>query len=222
MVHFHSLLFPSLVRQGETTFRSWSSDLQDKTTTVYKLDWTKLDELKKEQFLDKAPCSDTRFPGTLPESYDTWIKSLQFTIPTHYLDEIRRCTRMALIEWNTERRFDTMIREICLIPAEAYAYVAFRLLADCLYDPDTNYFYRKEDKIIVPQALLYKFWAFQTGRGLIKDHARFEKITCMLNLPENTGAPQETVKAVRDFTEAIKDYEEKLEEMYSFSLKDSH
>jgi len=213
MVRLHSLHFPTLFRQGETTFKSWSSDNPEKSTTIYKLDWTRIDQIKKDLFDDTKKTSNEVFPGTLPNPYDPWVKNLQFTIPGQYLDEIRRCSRMAIIEWNTERHFDTMICDICLAPADAYAYVAFRLLADCLFDPEANYFYRGDNKVIVPQTLLYKFWSFQTGRGLIKDHARFDKITYMIDEPVGT-VDQKTVSVVRNFIGTIKTYEEKLEEIY--------
>ena len=174
MVRLNELLFPSLIRTGETKFKSWSDS--EKTTGLYKVDWDSIDKIKKDRWGD-----DESFPGTLPPKYDEWVKEMVFAIPTHYMDEIRHAARRGLVQWCTRRHFDTMIREICLMPAVSSIYVSFRLLADCLYDPEKNYFYRGEDKVLAPQALLYKFWAHQTGRGLIREHCHFEKIDWVMD-----------------------------------------
>jgi hypothetical protein len=186
MVHLQrSLLFPNLNFQSEAQFKSWSPDGPDfkrasnsgKTTSIFKLDWGAVDKIKEDRWLkDIAKTSDSKFPGTLPQKYDSWVKGMLFALPENYLSEIRRCARLAQTEWGTGRGFDTMIREICLQPAVEYAYVAFRLMADCLYDASTNYFYRGPDKGIATQALLYKFWSFQTGRGLVRSNSGFDKL----------------------------------------------
>lgn len=198
----HALYFPRLVHLEDTSFKSWSDS--QKTTGIYKLDWNQIDELKKKRFLEHySRCNPPQivFPGTLPSEYDQWVKNLLFAIPTHYMAEIRRCAKTALMEWGVERHFDTMIREICLEPAISYIFVAFRMLADCLYDSETNYFYRGDDKIIAPQALLYKFWSFQTGRGLVKGHAQFHRLEYCAS--EN--------QKVTSFLTAINEYEKTLE-----------
>ena len=211
-----SIHFPSLLRVGETQFKSWQET--GMSTTLYRLDWSRLDSEREQHWVKKLSerhTSDQTFiladyPGSLPEPYDLWVKSLIFSIPSRYLDEIRRVSRMAAIEWATERHFDTMIRDICLSPAIAYVYVGFRLLADCLYDAKTNYFYRGENKIIAPQALLYKFWAGQTGRGCVRDHAAFRKIQgSVCSCKGDQGCS--TCHAVREFLKAIDEYEERLE-----------
>jgi hypothetical protein len=178
MVHLHgSLLFPSLVLINKVQFKSWNTNTNDKTTFVYKLDWEKIDNIKKENWKrNKQQTSESEFPGTLPQKYNKFVNDLQFSIPTQYMDEIRRNSRQAQLEWATNRHFDTTIKEICLQPSIEYAYVAFRLLTDCLYDPKTNYFYRGHNKSFATQALLYKFWAHQTGRSMIRNNAKFNKI----------------------------------------------
>lgn len=187
-----SLLFPRFSPQGEVSFKSWSDS--QKTTDTYKLDWDTIDNIKKERY-NRNINKESPYPGTLPELYDNWVKNMIFAIPNTYKAEIRRCTHLALLEWGTNRPFDTMIREICLEPAISYIYVSFRLIADCLYDKEANYFYRGEDKAYATQAMLYKFWSFQTGSGLIKKHARFENLNHENNI-------------VQDFLEVINKYEE--------------
>lgn len=195
----NNLLFPHFIHQGEVSFKSWSDS--QKTTDIYKLDWDPIDNTRKERCLKDADTSEVIFPGTLPEPYDSWVKDMLFAIPNMYMEEIRRCARLALIEWGASRPFDTMIREICLEPAIYYVYVSFRLIADCLYDEKTEYFYRGEDKSFATQAMLYKFWSFQTGWGLIRDHAQFRRII--------TPHLYNTNILVRKFIKTINEHEKK-------------
>jgi len=233
--------FPSLVRQDEVNFSSWSDKNKSKKTTIYKVDWDRVDKKKEDDWYkwmarktdrlnsssnsiyanddDKSTVnvnvnSFRPFPGTIPEEYDNWVKNLVFAIPRNYIKEIRRCARLALVEWCTERNFDTMIRDICLMPAIAYTYVAFRLIADCAYDPKKNYFYRGDDQTIMPQAMLYKFWSYQTGRGLVQDHSYFKKITWLL---KEKGAfhDENKIKIVKKFINAIQAFEKHLENSYT-------
>lgn len=223
----HPLMFPRLVRQGETTFKSHSDS--NKSTDIYKLNWAPMDEAREYRWIQRngnGPYTSDqtfylmKYPGTMPKEYDDWVKGLLFAIPRHYLDEIRRTANMAVIEWGKERGFDTMIRDVCLEPAINYAYVSFRLLADCIYDPETNYFYRHANKIITSQALLYKFWSGQTGWGLIRAHARFDKITWLITgekqdskliMGEKQNSNNET-EEVRKFIKAIDKYEKQLKD----------
>jgi len=231
MLHLaFSLQFPRLVRQGETVFRGHPDS--NNSINLYKLNWGPMDESREQQWIrrvgDSLSSNDqtfhlVRFPGTLPKTYDDWVKDMLFAIPRHYQDEIRRTARMAVTEWATERSFDTMIRDICLGPAIEYAYVSFRLLADCLYDQKTNYYDRREDKFIVPQVLLYKFWSGQTGRGLVRDHAHFERLTKRLETYKRAapGGPGDDDSVGNDsktaiiqrFIEAIDKHEKDIEEL---------
>jgi hypothetical protein len=209
------LQFPSLVHVGETQFSAWQE--KGKSTTLYRLDWSRLDSEREQHWLkshakNQIQTSDQTFvlaeyPGSLPEPYDTWVKNMIFSVPRSYVDEIHRVCRMASIEWATERHFDTMIRDICLEPAIAYTYVGFRLLSDCLYDSKTAFFYRGNDKTFAPQALLYKFWSGQTGRGLLRSHARFEKISGRLEAD------------VSKFISVIDEHEKRLEKAYYHSTE---
>ena len=213
------LCFPSLHRFGETTFKSWSDSESAKTTELYTLDWEKIDQSKKEHFLkhDRV-CSDMFFPGTLPTEYDKWVKKMIFAIPSHYLKEIRKSSYKALTEWDGDYPFDTSMREMCLGPAIAHVFVAFRLISDCLYDPVTNYFSREPIKIISTQALLYKFWSFQTGRGLVKGHSKFYKIEWMIKDQDIRLGDDSDKFQIRKFIQAINLYEEKLDELYQKRL----
>lgn len=213
MLHLSNLLFPSLVRKNETTFKALSNPSMTKTTTVYSLDWSKIDEIKQIRF--KEDKLDV-FPGTLPQEYDIWVKERLFSIPIHYLDEIRNSARKAALEWNTERRFDTLIRDICLEPAISYVYKAFRLLADCSYDQKTNYYDRSNNKCFLHHAMLYKFWVFQTSRGeLAYDYSKIKSLeNWVTEHEEDIDTP-----IIRKFISALNDYHTNI--LFPLSLNDS-
>jgi hypothetical protein len=86
VVHLnHSLFFPTLTFQSDAQFKSWGSD-SDKSTPVYKLDWGTVDDIKESKWKGTdAVTSDSKFPGTLPQKYDEWVKSMSFAIPGAYL-----------------------------------------------------------------------------------------------------------------------------------------
>jgi len=149
-----NLLFPRLVFLKETKFSSWGGD-EHRSTRVYILDWSSLDE--------KAVKQGVRL---FPRDHIDWLNNFRFALPYHYRSEIRRCVKMATLEWERPLGFDTSIREMCLGTATKYIDVAFRLLADCPYDPEKDYFYRGDDRGVLPFALIYRFWDGQTGRGL--------------------------------------------------------
>lgn len=221
MIRLNHPIFPHLVRQDEVSFKSWSDS--NKTTTIYKIDWEKLDQYKYQRFVEDAEKNSMpdsyQFPGTLPEPYDSWVKNLEFAIPVNYLEEIRYNARMAQMIYCSSHPFDTMIREICYEPAVAHVYVAFRLIADCVYSRKDNYFYRGDEKIIVPQALLYKFWIHQTGSGLIKEHSHFDRITWMLEDKPSESNDSKT-REVQKFIEAIKDFHKKLDKLHEVRCAD--
>jgi hypothetical protein len=53
-------------------------------------------------------------------------------------------------------------------------------VCDCAYDEETNYFYRADNKYLLPHLLLFRFWQYQTGSGCILNHANFEKLESIL------------------------------------------
>ncbi len=173
-----SLLFPKL--RFETSINIKGNGW-DKDTTVYKLDWKWTDEQKEKSFNNWKTTyhkdKNIWYVRTLPEKYDNLINNFRFVLDGKYLREINRTSHNAFFEWNLQRSFDTSIREMCLEPAISYTQVAFRLLSDCLYNAETNYYERDYAiRTIAPHLLLYKFWAHQTGRGIIRDHSLFSKL----------------------------------------------
>jgi hypothetical protein len=215
---FSPLYFPKLVHVGEANFKAWSDD--SKVTALYRLDWSLAEKIKEKEFgkwLERAHV-DAKYVGDLPKEYDEWLKNFTFAIPNHYITRIRTFARMGLEGWTTAYPFDTNIREICLKPAISAVEVSFKLIADCPYDKETNYFYRGDDKIIVAHAALYKFWCFQTGRGCIEDHANFQRLEFISKYEDiYNGTPKEPSKMkkeVNKFLEAIKKHNKVLDDAH--------
>ena len=169
----NNLVFPRLrfvadshiVRKGE----------RRQAVEIFKLDWQQFDErlrAKHDKWLtDHHGGEGTPFMSGLPSLYDGLVYEYRFALSPYYFDEIRRCACQAAYEWTTQRRFDTVIRDLCLKPAIAYVMVAFELLADCIYDPDTKNFSRKPDRYFAANMMTHKFWCHQTGRGVVETHA---------------------------------------------------
>jgi hypothetical protein len=212
-----SFVFPRLVSLGDVKFKSWS---QQDSTTLYKLDWESFDQeiYRRHQEWNRQcwPAKELSITQQFDEPYETLLKNFRYTIPVHYLEEIRRSTQKALMEWNQERHFDTNIRDLCLGPAIAHIKVAFELLCDCLYDEETNYFLRSPQKhtAFVPLHLI-RFWQHQTGSGLILDHSAFHKVEGILNFRESSmpeKADDSETSDLRKFVAFAKDHSKKLTE----------
>jgi len=203
---YHQLFFPTLIRVDDVNFKVWTSS-SPKTTDLYKIDWSPKDKAckrKHDTWLKRIrPDLEIPLPASLPVKYETWINSLEFAIPAHYMKEIRESTRKGLMEWTRERNFDNRIREICLEPGISFLRVAFELIADCTYDRKENYFYRGKDKVLISSVLLYRFWAHQTNKEAV-----------WYNSGCNTLDP--TNDAVSAFTAVVKnEFEPMLEKIYA-------
>jgi hypothetical protein len=179
-----SPVFPHLFFVKDASFGSWNYSLS-KTTKIYKLNWNNFDDiiLKRHQEFNQKCWPNQSIPivQKFDPHYEEILQSLKFAVPIHYMDAIHDATNSAMSEWNKERRFDTNIREMCLQPAIKFVEVAFRLLCDCAYDEITNYFYRAENKYLLPHLLLFRFWQNQTGAGLIEEHAGFGELQLKLS-----------------------------------------
>ena len=189
MFHASGLHFPRLIWVKDVTFQRGNTT---KDTPLYKLDWSACDAAAQkhwEEWKDRRweiHSTDKLDPETekrnnslkwsckLEEPYESLIQDSVYAINRSYMDEIHRMSMMAAMEWGMERGFDTIIRDMCLKPAIAFAECAFKLLEDCVYDPEMNYFSRKSINIVLPHALLYRFWQHQTGRGLLEARLRLQ------------------------------------------------
>ena len=211
-----SLLFPKLRFEKTVNIKGFG---WEKDTVVYTLDWTRCDQQKEKLFnnwkFEHHPDVNVWYVNTLPEPYDTLVKNFQFIIDGKYLREINRNSHNAFYEWNLQRSFDTVIREICLKPAISYTEVAFKLVADCLYDPNTNYYERNDTlNLIASKLLLYKFWAHQTGRGLLWERAEFDKLDDIrINIGNKTDKQykKETYDELEKFHNIFKKHEEEFD-----------
>jgi len=156
---------------------------------------------------DYHPEKDIPLYPSLPAEIDTWIKNIKFVIPNDYMSEIKRNAQRGLEEWNIQRGFDTNVREFCLKPAIWHIYTAFYLISDCAYDPKENYYYRGDDKPLIPHVLAYKFWAHQTGRGCVSEHANFDALKKTISFYELLGGPSQSAKNCKEFLETMKEHE---------------
>ena len=179
-------IFPKLVFEKETTFKN-----NEGSSRVYRLDWS-------------------GHSGDLPLEYREWSDNLLFVISDDYYNEIQRCMRRFNEEWAMRRRFDTSVRETCLNPAIEFAFTAFYLLCDCLYDEEKNYFLRDSRKIIAHNILAYRFWWTQTGEGCVRYHAKLDemehRVDSMRRGPMCDWENEHHEERVK-FLEAIQDFE---------------
>jgi hypothetical protein len=226
-------IFPHLVFLDEISLKSES----DKTTKLYKLDWDDFDSAVLKRHIDwNAKCwPDSSIPiiQKFDEYYEGILQSLRFAIPFSYLNEIRRVTQCAMIEWSIHRSFDTDIREMCLKPAIRYIETAFKLICDCAYDTGTKYYYRADNKYILAPMLLYRFWQHQTGSGRITDHAGFDSLKSRLAwaITVSTSDTSQTIsaegierskleaEALKKFLNYFEDRSNKIQESFDNSIK---
>lgn len=162
-----------LIPKGKAKYEKTN---RPKKVSIYRLDWKSFDAILKDRQQKRKKLKSQIYEKALPEQYECLLENALFALDNDYIQEIQRNCKQAVIEWNTERSFDTIIREICLEPAIAHIRVAFKLLGDCLYDPDTKYFWHKPSQYFIPKAMIYKFWRHQTGGALPQHHAQLNKL----------------------------------------------
>lgn len=181
MLRKHRLLFPNLYFYKDGKLKRNNG----KTTKIrlYKLDWNSIEKIKQEHH-DKwlkeqwnvNPSTRPKFL-TLPPEYIDIVDNFVFAIDLDYEKEIHRNSHRADEEWHVKRSFDTNVREYCLTPAISHVEVAFYLLSDCFYDEEKQWFSRHDGYgSIAKEAMLYRFWCGQTGRGLIWNRAGLNKL----------------------------------------------
>jgi hypothetical protein len=169
----------------------------DKEFLVVQLDWTDIDNHKvktrrewyqkhglakptKEQsialnqMLDEIDWLEYLYPQKYKFIFD---KYSQFKITQSYYDECLHLRKMAIDEWNRSRPFDTNVRERLLNSAVNFVDLFFYMIGDAIYiynaelhlksmSNDEAYF---EHSVILRSIMLFKFWKFQTGGGLLVD-----------------------------------------------------
>lgn len=176
------LLFPALKFQNTTSFKINFKN-QDAQIRIYKLDWASIDKIKEERWAELQYCSPPAnlFPGTLP----TCLKDINdqlYAIPETFLEEIRLYSLKATEEYGSKGLdvFKPNTIPVPLTPAVSFILNAFNILADCAYDPSTNYFSRSNHKYILAYILAYKFWAFQVTPDLLERYSGLRELSLEL------------------------------------------
>jgi len=209
----NSLLFPRLVHIKEV------KDHKGKLVNLYRLDWSGMENilLEKyessgrtidEQLLKKwekplgaalCPPKDPSFYPALPSHLRQLLDDTVFNIKPNYRNEIIRNAKKAVEERNIERSFDTSIRDMCQQTVESHVEVAFRLLADCIYNVDEMNFSRDYViKFMLPKWMLFRFWFHQTGWGVAWERAKFRDLNS--NLVDKEWCTRVGEDAVENYT----------------------
>ena len=178
------LFFPKIEFEKSTELNHNSGD--NKIVNLYYLDW-----LHKEK---KCNNGDSELPFRFEEK----IKNLRFAISDGYLKEIRRTSWASVEELNMMRTVDSSMRGLYLKPTVAFVSVAFRLLSDSLFDTETNFYYRKSDKIVLPHLLLYKFWKNQrqVPASMIMDYTEIPEL---MTIASNEALSEEQEQNINEF-----------------------
>ncbi len=194
-----NLEFPEFKIVGKVPNKTSNTD--EAELYLVELDWYKVDTFKSDRKKDwykkytisnptkeqsDALCQvldEVDWYGEIlyPQKYK-WVfdKYSQIKMPKSYYEECLYLSKMASEEWNRSRPFDTNVREELLEAGIKYAELFFYLICDAVYiynsttsQNDDFYFY---GSILFRSLMLYRFWKFQTGGGLLYDKStRFIK-----------------------------------------------
>lgn len=180
----NKLFFPKIEFEKSVEINHTSGD--NKIVNLYRLDWT-----HKER-----KCNNGE--SELPFEYEDKIKNLRFAISDGYLREIRRTSWASVEELNMMRSVDNSLRHIYLKTTVSYVSVAFRLIADSIFDNETNFYYRQPDKIVTPHLLLYKFWKNQRQMptSMIMDYTEIPEL---MTIASNEDLTDEQQKSINEF-----------------------
>lgn len=182
--NIQKLFFPKIIFQGSKEINH--NNETSKIVNLYKLDW-----IHKEN-----KCNNGN--SELPFKYEEKIKNFIFAIPDPYLKEIRRNSWISIYELNMIRDIDSSLKYIYLKPVISYISTSFNLLSDCIFDMDTEFWYRKDDKIICPYLLLYKFWKNQrqVPKSMIMDYVGIPEL---ITMAENDNLNENELDSINEF-----------------------
>lgn len=145
--------------------------------SLFKLDWNYIDSNKFsnfKSFLNDWNINDytevrRRYPGVTSSKNLKFTDGMRFLIKDDYLNQIRYHIFQAYDNLVNIRLSDTMIRDYCAKASHTNVQIAFFLLADCLFDEKKSYFDRNYNLRMITSSLLWRYWSFNTGRGLLLD-----------------------------------------------------
>jgi hypothetical protein len=153
------LPFPDLIYCGRFKFREvpdapCKTPVSTPTVALFRLDWKEhdLQARPKEGHID-----------LVPPHWAAWLDGCRFSLDDVYQSEIHRHCRAALLDWQLDAPFDRRIGEILQQPAVSHVEVAFRLLADCLWDTDKMDWERGHPRKVFLSAALLRFWDGKVG-----------------------------------------------------------
>lgn len=137
---------------------------------------TKEQEVALNQLLNEVDWhGNYLYPSKYQYVFDKYNK---FNMTQSYYDECLHLRKMAIDEWNRQRPFDTNVRESLLEASMTFVNSFFYMIFDSIYiynpelnsgvDRDEAYF---EHSVLLNSLMLYRFWKFQTGGGLLVDKA---------------------------------------------------
>ena len=176
-----------------------SKNSDSKEFLVVELDWTEIDNhkinsrkswykkygvpnaTKEQEVALNQLLKEVDWKGNYlyPSKYQfIFDKYSQFKITQHYYDECLHLRKMAIDEWNRQRPFDTNVRESLLEASMAFVNSFFYMILDSIYiyNPELNTGIDREEayfehSVLLKGLMLYRFWKFQTGGGLLVDKA---------------------------------------------------
>jgi hypothetical protein len=209
--HYNRLLFPRLRHLGEAKLEH-PSGKHGHTRGLFQLDWQGCDAIKLDDHIkwvrDQHPDKDLPFVNTLPPIIDETVKNQFFALDEQYLNSIRSHSQAARDIWGARYSMDTMARDRAMQPAEALVHSALWLLADCAYDPEAKYYIRTPTKIILPHAMAWKFWQYQTGRGLLWRKAR------LYDLEDRVEGSPDVIEMTEGFISRMMEHQDELYAAY--------
>jgi len=198
---FPRLVFVRSAERGSIFTLDWS-EKEKKVETEHK-NW--LEKYHTDFFAYLLKNEKPVYIEQFPKSFNSDLKSSLFCLPNSYLDEVRRQTSEAMIEWSSRYPFDTVIREKCLEPAITHVKIAFYLLKDCICDDNGDFLHNNYSRTAT-YIMLYKFWAGQTGRGCVREHAFLD------NLKEDISYYKDNNKELYEYTSLFLSEISKVEE----------
>lgn len=168
-----TLEFPRLVITNYNVDPKFKGHTPIEELALYKLDWGGFEKL--------------------PEPYEQQVQNLKFAISTQYKTEIFHSKTQAVAGWDRYYPFDTVIREMCLEPAIAFTKVTINLIWDCVYNEE-NRVYASNDNWWLRNAMMYKLWLHQTGRGCVARNANIPNLEDLLSWREKNSEYKEDLE----------------------------